>query len=359
MTRYARIVLAAAVLASHPIGAAQAALPENGRILLAKRTYVSTINPDGSGRRNLARGKFAGALWSPDKSKIAYREGSDCCVKSLWMMGAGGKNKVKLVEETSDGFSWAPSMRRLAYEHEVEGDVLNEACTGIWIVHVATKTSRLLTEIPNCEDVWGLSWSPRGDYILFELQDAEQRYQIHSVDVSTGAVVQLTDGPGENLAPVWSPDGSRIAFESTRDHENRPAYQTCFLETEIYTMRPDGSRQRRVTRGNDNYECGAHWLPNGSGLVVTRQIKRSDAPDRARVLVVRVDGSQLIRLTPRRLFRVWASDVSPDGNWVLYTTFEWREEYRESRWFVYRVPTDGGKRKRILGPTVWSQPVAW
>ena len=48
---------------------------------------------------------------------------------------------------------------------------------------------------------------------------------------------RLTDDPGLDEAPAWSPDGSTIAFQSDRSGEMR-----------IYIMNADGSNARRLTR---------------------------------------------------------------------------------------------------------------
>jgi WD40-like Beta Propeller Repeat len=66
-----------------------------------------------------------------------------------------------------------------------------------------------------------------------------------------GRVVQLTIGDRSDLAPVWSPDRHRIAFQSNRDGN-----------WEIYVMRADGSGVRRLT--DDDAEDGEpSWSANG------------------------------------------------------------------------------------------------
>lgn len=60
---------------------------------------------------------------------------------------------------------------------------------------------------------------------------------------------RLTNNPASDGLPVWSPNGSRIAFASDRDGD-----------FEIYTMASDGSDVKRVTN-NAAFDVLAAWRP--------------------------------------------------------------------------------------------------
>jgi hypothetical protein len=62
-------------------------------------------------------------------------------------------------------------------------------------------------------------------------------------------VRRLTDSPGLDEGPVWSPDGTKIAFCSARDGQQ-----------EIYVMNADGSDQRRLT-SNPSRDESPDWQP--------------------------------------------------------------------------------------------------
>jgi TolB protein len=59
----------------------------------------------------------------------------------------------------------------------------------------------------------------------------------------------LTDNPAFDRSPVWSPDGTRIAFVSDRD-----------ANMEIYVMNADGSDQTNLTR-NSAHDTSPDWQP--------------------------------------------------------------------------------------------------
>jgi Tol biopolymer transport system component len=68
-------------------------------------------------------------------------------------------------------------------------------------------------------------------------------------------VLRLTNGPvGEDTQPVWSPDGTRIAFSSSRDGS-----------WQIYLMNADGSNQHRLTGGPGNSYDPA-WDPTSATI---------------------------------------------------------------------------------------------
>ena len=80
------------------------------------------------------------------------------------------------------------------------------------------------------------AWSPDGERIAFERRVDGVRC-LFAVNVDGSNPTQLTRGPSDDRAPAWSHDGARIFFESDR------------VETwDLYVMDADGSNVRRVTR---------------------------------------------------------------------------------------------------------------
>ena len=70
-----------------------------------------------------------------------------------------------------------------------------------------------------------------------------------------GREFQLTQDPADDLAPAWSPDGTRIAFETLRDGNS-----------EIYAMNHDGSEQVNLTHSPAADQAPV-WSPDGTRIV--------------------------------------------------------------------------------------------
>jgi Tol biopolymer transport system component len=69
---------------------------------------------------------------------------------------------------------------------------------------------------------------------------------------------RLTFSEGSDSEPVWSPDSSRIAFLSYRDHTVCP--EAAWGCPQIYIMNADGTDQQRLT-DDPNSKSLAAWLP--------------------------------------------------------------------------------------------------
>ncbi len=99
------------------------------------------------------------------------------------------------------------------------------------------------------------------------------------------APTQLTHGDARNWGPSWSPDGTKIAFGTTRDGE-----------FDIYLMNPDGSGQARLMSHAGTNDTFPALSPDGKKIVFTSWDDALDAAS-ADVYVMNADGSGRTRLT--------------------------------------------------------------
>ena len=213
-----------------------------------RRPEIHIVHVDGSGDSKLTDG--SSPAWSPDGRTIAFfssRSGS----KQVWLINAEGSEAHPLTNHDGfiDRFRWAPDGSLIAFlarRREVvdlrfftrqwqEGrptivDENNLPTNRLWLVDVKTGDERPLTEDTYSAggyEQWfpdTFSWSPDSKRIAFSKRpDAKAGShllgEIAVIDVAHGKVEVLTDRPGMDGYPLWSPDGRSIAFISTDRHD--------------------------------------------------------------------------------------------------------------------------------------------
>lgn len=83
----------------------------------------------------------------------------------------------------------------------------------VWVVRADGTDLRNLTQAPG-EDAYP-AWSPDGSQIAFA-SDRDGDYEIFVANADGTGLIQVTDDPGSDTAPAWTPDGARIGFTSDR-----------------------------------------------------------------------------------------------------------------------------------------------
>lgn len=112
--------------------------------------------------------------------------------------------------------------------------------------------------------------------------DAQGTLQIWILDLNSNAQTQLTRvSRGIAYDPVWSPDGSRIAYVST---------QTGIAEIFVYELGSNTARQLTFTNSNDFFNQRPSWSPDSQKLAFK---SNRDDVTRFQIYVMRADGSEL------------------------------------------------------------------
>src|SRR5205085_5421312 len=95
--------------------------------------------------------------------------------------------------------SWAPDSQTLVFS--MQGS--------LWKQRVDSDTAEQLTEAPGYD--YQPDWSPDGKWIIYDKYDHDT-IELWLYEVATGKSKALTKNSGVNLEPRWSPDGKHIAF---------------------------------------------------------------------------------------------------------------------------------------------------
>lgn len=203
-------------------------------------------------------------------------------------------------------------------------------------------------------------WSPDGNSIAF-FSDRDGNPDIYRMKSDGSQVEQLTRDAfaslyftksSEDRNPSWSPDGSRIAFDSGRNN-----LKLNYIDHDIYVMAADGSHVKRLTDDGAD-EGGPRWSPKGDLIAYAKMDYFSDqglienpAWD---IFVMNVDGNQQMQLTndpSNELEPSW----SPDGEKIVFIS-----DRNGQNFDIYVMNADGSDVTQLtddsaneFGP-VWS-----
>ena len=159
-------------------------------------------------------------------------------------------------------------------------------------------------------------------------------------DLARGLSTRLTFDPGIDRAPVWSPDGGRIVFSSSRDSGRLDLY--------VKSASGEGQEELLLTTGNGRW--ATDWAGGGRLLLYVEL----DPETKRDLWVLPMEGER--RPTPflRTKFNERDGAFSPDGKWIAYASDEsgryeiYVQPYpaTEAKWQVSR---DGGRWPRWRG----------
>jgi len=163
--------------------------------------------------------------------------------------------------------------------------------------------------------------------------DLNPQVQIYIMNADGTDPTRLTEFTGSKIAPVCSPDGRQVAFQS------RPP---GFPLPTIFLMNADGTDLRPLVSGG-NFPS---WSPNG------KQIAFHTAGQPREISVIDIDTLELTNLTnnPADDFR---ADWSPDGQKIAFTS------NRDGNIQIYVMNADGSKPTRLTSTAATDMAPDW
>ncbi|WP_218082556.1 S9 family peptidase [Anthocerotibacter panamensis] len=282
----------------------------------AFETELWIATTDGSTRYPLTHAKKSSSepVWSPDSKQIAFlsdRNGS----RQIYLIAPGGGEARQLTfgDEPVKALRWSPDGKYLAFSAEppqskpakerkekygdfevVKGDY---TMTHLWLLEVAREAvqqpPQALTEGTSFS-VDDFSWSPESKRIAFSASrdpdlSSTDTFDIYVLNLGDHAVQKIVSTPGPDRNPVWSPDGSEIAYETAAGDPN-----FFYTNTYLAVVPSRGGASRVLTR---TFDEEANLLAWSTGAIYFSALQKT--------------ASHLFRLDPKTQAIAQVSDPDP------------------------------------------------
>jgi Tol biopolymer transport system component len=153
--------------------------------------------------------------------------------------------------------------------------------------------------------------------------DYDPEMDIYAYNEKTGTTRRLTTARGYDAEGSYSPDGQWLVFTSMReaysrslnDKEKKVLEENPSYFADIYIMRADGSDQKRLTNV-PGYDGGPFFTPDGSRIVWRRFDEQGLLAD---VWIMKPDGSDQKQITDFGSMS-WAPYMHPSGEYIIFSS---------------------------------------
>jgi serine/threonine-protein kinase len=175
------------------------------------------------------------------------------------------------------------------------------------------------------------SLSPRGDRVALQIIEPTRR-DIFVYDLVSGAMTRVTFD-GTSAGPIWTPDGERLVFSSTKDGPRQ-----------LYWQPANGIGPPELLVADDHSLWAGSWSPDGRTLAYVR----SSPTGQTDLALVRVGEKPTIAVANVAADQ-WPQ-ISPDGRWLAYVSSD------TGKFEVYVSPLDDLRGKRQLSTDGGASP---
>jgi len=247
------------------------------------------------------------ATWLANEAPVGTPEG--LLERSLVRVGRTRRQPTWLTVVRGTAMGRGATSPRLAYTLVVIGLLVAAFAA---VLAVGPGSRNVLPPPPTPVPSWDSSLAP-----VFGLpgrfafaRDRGDDFDIYTMNPDRTELRQLTNLPGDDVSPLWSPDGQRIVFMSSRGGDPR-----------IYVMDADGTHATLLVDGSGDDLLGA-WSPDGTRVAYTDgtgtvHIIGIDGTGDRKVEIrsssVAVGGMGVFDWTPDGAELVIGFDTSPEG----------------------------------------------
>jgi len=276
--------------------------------------------------------------WSPDGQRIAFvslpaEEGALGTKGELTVMTADGADPQTLgstgrTEIYAPVLDWSPDGTKIAWETKTRSD---EVDAGINTIDLSTGA---VVELAPGRAAYMPAWSPDGSliaFVSFELKE-ETDADIYLMEADGSNLRVLADNKGPDIAPTWSADGRRLAWWV---RESGP-HHMFMADVQSGKVKELGTGSRPT------------WSPDGRHIAFVDQVD-----DNIEIFVLDVETGERANLTNHPARDVWPA-WSPDGSTIAFVS-----ERDNPKGDIYLMDADGSNLRRLTESDLTELMLAW
>jgi len=277
-----------------------------------------TIGVDGQGLKQITTTKFGEyqAMWVHDGKKIAFMSAETGSMQ-LWEMDPDGKNRIQVTdfENGISGYKYSPDSKKLLFVAEVNidkqlkdlyqdlpkasGKIFSDHMYRHWDTWVESYSHVFFTDISSGLIKTGkdilegepyecplkpfggmeqISWSPDGKIIAYTCRKKtglaytlSTNSDIFFYELETGKTTNITEGMmGYDVAPSFSPDGKKIAWQSME----RDGYEAD--KNRLFVMDLPAGTKTDLTKDFDQNTDSFTWSDDGQSIFLISDYHGTD-----------------------------------------------------------------------------------
>jgi Tol biopolymer transport system component len=289
----------------------------------------------------------AGGIPAPGQGDVIAFASDRTGTAQIWLLVVTNGELVQLTQQPEGACqpAWSPDGAQLVFVSPCPGNQESYPGSALYLINADGTDETQLTD--GAAGDYDPDWSVTNLIAFTSLRDFST--QIFVLDPSSGGAPVALTRSSPNRDPSWSPDGTSIAFVTTR-----LGPQQIFTMTAFGEIAAAGSRARQFTRDDKIAYSNPRWSPDGDLLIYNIAPPAGGVPDIVGSKVSDIGLKEFTLYDAPGKGPLQEPDFSPDSQWVVAEG--WPQGINHD---LFRISIDGLDRENLTSDPALDFDPAW